>query len=310
MALSTYRAQMTIRGRSPVGSILGNGHADGDCGTLPFSESLFPLVRHPLIKAAGPMAASWLLAQRLYGYLDWTFALETDVVLPVARRMAAADFYQLQAGADLATDARRIILDEEFHAAEAIDAKHAVVKATGILPATPYIPPSFMTRLETVERRTESHEQQWVRFVFTLVSETLITGLLTDLPRDDTVLPVVRETVRRHAIDEAGHHRVFAKVMAIAWDRWSQEQRERYAPWFAEFLKAFLAPDENSTAHWLKHLGLAREDIRAVIEDVFAPSAQAQRIREASEPSLRAMRRAGLFDHQSFVDALGADGLI
>jgi len=308
MPSGQYRTQMTIWGRSPGDAEVAREFVDGGNGTLPFSENLFPLVRHPLVREAGSEAGKWLLAQRCYAYLDWTFALETDVVLPVAGRLAD-DIYDLAAGPALSEDAFKIILDEGFHSIEAMHAKLAVAAATGIAPLAGFIQPSFLARLRASEDATDREQRLMARFVFALVSETLITGFLTDLPEDHTVLPVVRATVRRHAIDEASHHRVFAKVMAIAWDRWSLRQRDLYAPWFAEFLDAFLAPDRRASAFWLHRLGLAEAAIHGLLEDVFAPSVQAPLIRRGAEPSLRAMRRAGLFDHPAFVDALGAKGL-
>ena len=308
MALVEYRAQMS-KWRAPSGGVGSTVRDDEPAkGMLPFSRELLPLVNHPLLRGTGDEGRYWLLAQRLYSYMDWTFALETNVVLPVAGRLVE-DTYSLNAGPELREDALKIIVDEGHHALEALTTKNLVIAATGIAPLQAYTPPSFVARLAKVEGESPASERAIVRLVFAMVSETLITSLLTKLPKDEAVLPVVRAAVRQHAVDEARHHSVFAQVMEVAWARWTVDQKDRYGPWFAEFLDAFLSPNVTAADCWLRHIGLA-DDLRAsILEDVYAPSRLSSSTREASEPSLRAMRRAGLFENQRFVDALGKKGM-
>jgi hypothetical protein len=308
MARVEYRAQMSKWAASVPAAAPPQREDKAAPGMLPFSRELLPLVDHPLLRQVGHQGSLWLLAQRLYSYMDWTFALETNVVLPVAGKLLQHG-YGLDGGPELREDALKIIVDEGHHALEAMSTKNAVVAATGVVPVQAYTPPSFVARLARVEGESPASERAVVRLVFAMVSETLITSLLTKLPKDETVLPVVRAAIRQHAHDEARHHSVFAKVMEVAWSRWSVAEQDRYAPLFADFLEAFLLPNVAAADSWLRCLGIA-DDVRgAVLEDVYAPSRLRSSIREASEPSLRAMRRAGIFDNRRFVDVIGAKGM-
>jgi hypothetical protein len=286
----------------------GRASSEAEQAGLPFSLALFPVATHPLVTRLGPSVTYRLLAQRLYAYMDWTIVLETDAILPVVKAIVE-DGYDLGGGLELQRDALKIVYDEGKHAWEAMSTKHEVIAMTGIF-AEPSATPGYLHCLRRAREEAQPGDQTMIDLLFAIVSETLITKMLTQLPRDETVLPLVRSTVLDHARDEARHHLVFAQIIQIAWARWAPDQRARYAPLLAEFVAAFLQPDLGSIRRWLVASSLPEVEARAVIEDVYSPSAVHQDMRDASLSGLYALRQAGLYDCQAFVDALGIRGLV
>lgn len=312
MTLSPYATRMgSWENRASVRGVLSPREIEFDAqsGRSPFSLKLLAVANHRLVIERGYDAQRYVLAQKLYDYLDMTVTLEKDYVVPVANALAD-DRFRITGGADLAEDALEIAVDEEFHALDALRARAAVVREVGIPPQRARRLPPFADRLRTLSKNAATEDRPFLPFVFTCVSETLITAVLSKLPEDETVLPIVRKKVCRHALDEAWHHRVFAEVILRAWDSWSADRQARYAPWFAEFIEAFLAPDVQAADEWLEALGLTPAERETVINEAWpADLLQAQMV-EACAPSLRTLRNAGLFECAAFEEALERKGLI
>lgn len=306
--LAAYRTPMAqwsqrafVRGREDAPLALG-------LGRLPFSPALFPLAVHPLVKELGDGASDYLLAQRLYAYLDWTVELETRVVAPVSYGLAEHQ-YGLPNDPSLIEDALKIACDEAYHALDALETRRKVVESCGVQPVSQRIVPTFLAALEKAKSDSPPDRRGLVPLIFAIVSETLITATLTRLPNDPDVDPLVRRVVLHHALDEAQHHAVYSRILEMLWDRWSEDQRSLHAPLLARFIEAFLAPDVGAARSWLLQLGVTEKVAAGIVEDVYAPSEVLRDMRLAAAPSLESMRRAGLFENAVFVDALGERGL-
>jgi hypothetical protein len=277
-------------------------------GLLPFSVDLYPVAGHKAVAERGPDVGRFLLTQRLNQYLDFTTRLENGIVTKVATDVFDGRF-ELGGGPALALDAQRIGVDEQWHALEAARTKQEVAVAVGIPPALCLIDPPFLRvlRMRMAEARPE--DRLTVRLVFAIVSETLITGTLTLLPADSTVLPIVRSVVRRHARDEALHHAVFAQVAALLWSSWPNSRKDLFAHLFAEFMEAFLRPDLEAFVTGLLAAGFDRAEARAIIDDLYPSKTVRELTIKSARPSLLALEEAGIAEHPAFIDALDVLGL-
>src|SRR4029079_18312949 len=176
---------------------------------------LMPVVGHPLVVDRGPGVVERLLVGRLYQYLHFTTELEELAVVPVVSKIARG-----RAGIALSpamcADAFNIATDETWHAQFSYD----LMRQVQWLTAVPWRPPElplFVDRLDEVRQRLDPEIRGVEALLFAIVSETLISSILSDLPRDRRLPTAVREVVADHAEDEGRHHAYFRGVLRVLW---------------------------------------------------------------------------------------------
>src|SRR5207237_41606 len=102
-------------------------------GKVYFPPDLVPIIGHQLVRGQGQDVAQRLIVQHLYAYLDFTAALEHDVVNRVTQRIA-----QQRAGFELpqamVMDAYKIYCDEAYHALFSADIREQIHAATTVAP--------------------------------------------------------------------------------------------------------------------------------------------------------------------------------
>lgn len=103
--------------------------------------------------------------------------------------------------------------------------------------------------------------------LFAIVSETLISGMLSQIPRDDRLPLSVRNIVRDHAEDEGRHHVYFRTLLTHLWPALGRAERQAVGPLIPAVVYAFLEPDYAQTAHHLRGIGLTGEQIDQVITE-------------------------------------------
>jgi hypothetical protein len=141
------------------------------------------------------------------------------------------------------------------------------------------------------------------------VSETLVTKILRDIPRDPRVAPLVREVIGDHARDEGTHSVYFHWLFPKAWERLPKSQQELLGQLLPRFLEAFLAPDISGEARVLQALGLDDDERQRVLAETYDPSSVRQAVRAAAQPTLRLFEGAGVFDQPSVAEAFLNRGL-
>ena len=107
---------------------------------------------------------------------------------------------------------------------------------------------------------------------FTIVSETLISAILADIPADQRVVVAVRELVADHAQDEGRHHAYFSRLLEFTWPRLNKRQRAAIGPLLPEMILAFLEPDFVAIAGNLRACGLTAEQIDEVMTESYPPA--------------------------------------
>jgi hypothetical protein len=278
-------------------------------GKLFFPTELVPGIAHPALQAAAePGLVDRILMHRLHAYLTFTSDLEQLVVNPVTQQISRG-----RLGFNLPTrmlrDANKICTDEAWHALFSDDLADQIVLATGeppiILPT-----PRFLLDLDRLSADEDSEINGLTAVFFTVVSETLISGILCGIPHDRRVISAVRETVADHAEDEGRHHAFFTQFFEYAWHQLGNRQRARIGVLLPEFIVAFLGPDVGTLSALFRLAPLDRDTIRGVIEESHPTSQVQAAIRRAASSTLRMFERNGVFEDSRTRDRFAAHGLV
>jgi hypothetical protein len=270
---------------------------------LPWSPDLVPLSEHPAVRAHWDVVGSPLLRLCHDRFHRFTFALELKEVTPVSDRIAVGDM-PIYLPLALRRDALRIGMDEGFHAMCASQLLAEGVQAWG--PAQALVPkPRFLRILAAELARLPGERLRALgELTFVVVSETLITGALAGLPKDERVYSAVRSVLAEHHREEAYHHAVYSNVMGVMWSQLDPADRAVIGPLFARFIRAFLDPDVEAEASWLTALGYAPALAQDIVKEcewrVAALRAQ------SAMPTIRHLRSHGVLDTPAAADALQA----
>lgn len=277
-------------------------------GKVPFPPGLVPLLYHPLVREQSESVISAILLRRLHVYLDFTADLEQLVVTPttqlISRRRSGFDLPE-----EMLSDSYKICTDEVWHAQFSDDLQRQLVAATGLRPKT-LGDPYFMARLSEIKAELDTSLRPLADVFFTTVSETLISGILGAVPRDQAVFTAVRETVADHAEDEGRHHAYFTRFFEYAWPQLTASQRETMGALLPEFAVAFLKPDLAAMVGILEPAELDPDAALAVIEETYPDDRVHADMRAAAGAMLRLFERNGVFASARAADAFGRCGLL
>ncbi|MFJ4871330.1 diiron oxygenase [Streptomyces sp. NPDC088757] len=296
----TWERVATVR-NSPMRAL----DADGE---LFFSPELVPALAHPLLRRAEPHVRETVLVHRLYEYLRFTIDLEQSAVIPVtghiSRGMSGLDLPEA-----MRADAFKIVTDEAWHAQFTYEILRQVRDRTGIAPALPDAP-TFTTELARVHDSLPHEIRGLDELLFAIVSETLISSVLEDLPRDERLPGGVREMVADHAVDEAKHHTYFSTLLRHLWPAMTRKERELAGPYVPRLIFAFLEPDYTSAALGLRASGLTTEEVEEVMTDVYARDRIVADVRRGAAPTLQYFLEAGALEHGATLEAFRESGLV
>lgn len=277
-------------------------------GKLFFPSDLVPIAQHPTLVALGPAVVRDALVQHLYTYLEFTTKLEHDVVNVVAHRIAhkhvGAEF-----PADMVFDAYKLYCDEAYHALFSVDFKRQVAAATGIMPDAESTP-AFLYQLRMIQDSVAPAMRDLVEVFFTIVSETLISATLSDIPRDQRVVTAVRDLVADHAEDEGRHHAYFSSVLQVLWPQLTAKQQETIGPLLPQFILGFLEPDLAAAQRRLAKYQLSPNDIDQVLHEAYPPAEVLMDIRKAASATLRLLDRTEVLKEPRTAEAFHKSGLI
>jgi hypothetical protein len=258
---------------------------------LYFPPELVPAASHPLVVCRGPMATTSVLVGALYTYLDFTVELEQYSVNPVcaaiSRNRAGFILPDL-----MRQDAFKIYTDEAWHAQFSDDLAMQVAGATGVVP--PDRPPALRKRLLRLGEST-SLPPQIMALVFAIVSETLISSFLADIPRDERIVTAIREVVKDHAIDEGVHHLYFASLLEHIWPQLTSEHKFDVSILLPKLIRAFVDPDLARVAAMLHDAGLSETEVGEVICDCYQRDG-ATKPATSAHATLRYFANVGIFD--------------
>jgi hypothetical protein len=292
------RASVRVKPRRVLG--------DAPATTLYFPPESVPFLGHPLIRARGQEVASEILMQRLHVYLDFTAELEQRAVNPICAAISRRrSGFALPPG--MLEDAYKICTDEAWHAQFSDDMQRQIVARTSVAPVLPQTP-AFMRRLAAANAAPETDGLG--PLFFTIVSETLISAILTEIPRDARIDAGVRDLVADHAADEGVHHAYFAKLLEHVWPQLDARRRHAIGRLLPEFIRAFLDPDYDALAAIVRSIGLPADEVGEVLSDCFDEEALLDDQRGHARLTLRHFARVGVLDDPMIAEAFEAAGLL
>jgi len=279
----------------------------GEQGQLFFKPELVAPAQHPLIVQRGQGLVEELLIRHLHTYLNFTESLEHEVVNDVAYAIGRGRM-DLGLPEDLKLQAFKLYVDEANHTLFSADLQQQVVEATGVTP-TLVGTPRFLKQLRRIINSVSREDAWLVKVFFTIVSETLISGTLTKVPRDPRVVPAVRAVLKDHADDEAIHHAYFAGLLQWLWPRLTEQQRRIVGPLLPEFILGFLEPDYDAVRKNLLAAGIPRREAGAVIEDCYPREEVLKGVRQASAVTVTHFYNTGVFEDDSIGEAFERKGI-
>ncbi len=279
-----------------------------EAADLYFPPELYPVVGHPLVAARGPAAVRTLLLNRLYDYLDFTTELENLAVIPVASKIARGTS-GLLLPRQMQADAFKIVTDEAWHAQFSFDFTQELEQVTGV-PHAAGGAPVFVQRLDEIAAQLPRQVAGLEALLFAIVSETLISGLLSHLPRDERLPSPVRDLVRDHAEDEGRHHVYFRSVLRHLWPALTLRERHAVGPQIPAIIQAFLTPDHAQVATRLAAVGLSNEEILQVITESWPEHELMGEIAQSAAPAVRYFTEVGALDDSRTRDAFLEAGLL
>ena len=274
---------------------------------LYFPPELVPVAQHAIVQDLGPDTVERVLIQQLHTYLEFTSELEQGAVNPVtaliSRRRSGFDLPET-----MIEDAYKIYTDEAWHAQFSDDLGRQVAVKTGVGPSV-FEEPNFFRKLNGFKQDLTSDEQRLVMIFFTIVSETLISAILSGIPNDARVVSAVREVVADHAQDEGRHHAYFSRLLEYTWPRLNKAQRALIGPLLPEMILAFLEPDFVAVAGNLRACGLTAEQIDQVMTESYPPAMISAGIRSDSRATIKHFERVGILEDPRTAEALEASNL-
>lgn len=294
-----------VRGGMPTRKS-GSGLLTG-AGNYAFPPSLVPYAER-LAERFGPVALDAALTQCLFGYLRFTEELELRSINQVGQQIALGQT-AVPISRDLRSRAFLLVRDEAHHAAVSDQIAVQIESLTGFSPGV-FSEPQFLRRLNELRGRVSADVGSQLETAFATISETLISGSLALIPRDPSVLPLVREYAGAHAVDEGRHQTYFAEFFAAWWPQLPVVVRAGLGPLLPELCLAFLEPDRNLHQQVLEHTGLSRREARDWLEDAWPASSSGASARRPLQATLSLFSRSGVFEDAATAAAFAERGLL
>jgi hypothetical protein len=278
-------------------------------GHVLYATDLAPIVHHPLIVARGAIARKKVLTLYLLASTRFTDWIEDRVVIPVSLDIANLNL-GLEFSTGLRMDARRCVFDEAFHSFFTSKIEEEARAATGVEFET-QVTPQFFRKIEQAIKRAPKEFRHLIPLGFAICSETLITGTLATLHRDENVVLGVRTMFLDHAQDESRHSALFAAVLETLLPQLTEKQTQFLLPLFPDFIRWFTEPDLNYFRAGLKTLGLdlTSYEIEQILYESYPQEVIDQIVVEAARPSVKILEVKGIFRDPKIRDAFAKRGL-
>jgi len=276
-------------------------------GKIFFPPELFPVVSHPFIQKRGKFFTDKLLLYRLYSYLDFTECLENEIVNPITYKIAN-NRLNIKLPKKMRIDAYKICVDEAYHALFSVDIKTQIEEVTGV-GCLAFETPEFLQRFNYIEQTVDSDLREIVKVFFTIVSETLITGILTDVPRNKNVVNTVREVILDHARDESRHHSYFANLLEIVWLQLKPESKLAIGCLLPQIIFAYLEPDIAAIKSPLRAMGLEEQEIDIILAESYPKAKLSLSIKKSASATLKHFHKNGVLEIPHVAEAFEKSGL-
>lgn len=277
-------------------------------GALLFPDDLVPVLGHEYFHREGERFRQRIRLAHLERYLKFTLALETDAVNPVILDIARSRD-GLHLPSEMRQDAFRMYVDEAYHA----NFTYALLRRLEIekgISADFTERPHFLQRIAIIAETVPAGMRYQLMTMFVSISELLITGTLTALPRYEEVAAPIKESIHDHAADEARHHAFFSAYFPIYWHSLSGEEQQILGPLVPDLIDCFLQPDVASLKAEFDRYGIPAETASTILAETFNAEKTAADKKKMARPVLKLMERIGICGSPSITDRLGTLGLV
>jgi hypothetical protein len=282
-------------------------HADGSRDLTYFSPDLVPVSRHPLVVER--QLSRQVQIQHLYSYLWFTTVLEQQYVNPIMIRIATGNI-GLSIPKSMLVDAHRIYCDEGYHALCAVDLAQQAEECSGVASRVDASLPKPFRDLNRLVERTPDALRRSVELAFVIISETLVSSILTRSHLDPRVEPAIRQVILEHAQDEAVHQAYFADLTRLIWPLMDPSLRLHIGQLIPELILTFLRPDLGHIADALIGMGLLPQEAERVVSDCYPRAEILGAARFASTYTIGLFRSLGALDDTVIQRSFLASGLL
>lgn len=284
------------------------GDPESEEGIYFFSPDIVPMLEHPLIKEQGENLKKKLLIYQLHIHLTFTETLEHAIVNRVAYHIGTKKF-DFDLPMEMIKDAWKLYVDEAYHFKFSTDLATQIEAATKI--ERPKLdPPRFLRKLNAIIHNSPLETRELLLTFFSIVSETLITSSLSEIPKDKRVVKTVREVYRDHAEDEARHHQYFSSLLHFVWNKMKPYQQKMVGSYLPEFLFGFVEPDYESLKTILRYAGFNPKQISDILEMCYPREKVIEDTRNAARLTLQHFLEAGVFEEKYTREKFLESGLI
>lgn len=276
-----------------------------DEGRVFFPTAMVPVLQHHMVKKCGPAVSRQLQIMSLHSYLEFTAELEQCVVNPITSQLSRGRF-GIPVPLAMVEDAYKIYVDEAWHSCFSDDLQRQIECATAIDRVRAPCP-LFMDRLAYLEEQLSVRDRRLARAFFAIVSETLISSFLSDIPGDHSVVEPVRALIADHAIDEGRHHVYFSHLLRCLWPELGARQQLMVGEMLPEFIRAFLDPDLRAVTMMLLQTPLTENEVQQVLADVYGEEPTHEL---SARHTVRHLREVGALDNERTVERFQEAGLL
>ena len=258
-----------------------------------YPQGLATLFAHPNVARSPEHVRRELLVLHLYNFLEFTVKLELGPVNEVNKMLCDEEFLPWLPS-QMRDDAFKIYIDEGAHAEMCHRLMTAVQETTKVERLR--LKPAFLRAIDDLVDSEEPEYRPLIKLFFVIVSETLITGSLVRLPRDESVQRAVRELANDHATDEGRHHAYFRKVFEYVWPRLPRETKRRIGILLPDMILAFLQPDKSALARMLESFPDEFPEPVQLVEEVLNYKSTRNGILTSASPTLKMFGENHVFD--------------
>ena len=261
-----------------------------------FSPTLTPFFDSPEVLERVPEHLHQeLMVHQLYAYLNFTVRLELGPVNSIAELLSHRAFLpHLSWGRR--SDAITIVADESKHARWSNKVMLRVEEHTGVRRIE--TEPEFLRQLRAITDPETPEMVDLITLFFVIVSETLITGSLNRLPKDESVQQAVRILADDHAKDEGSHHTYFKSMFEEVWPVMPRQLQTKIGVLLPSMLRAFLAPDRTYLTSVLRKYPALIDQPERVIDDLIASDTTTAGMLDSAKKSMLMFRKTGVFENQ------------
>lgn len=268
-----------------------------------FSPQYSTLFLDGSVLAAPKAIRERLLVSQLYVYLRFTVWLELGPVNEVSNLLRQPDFLPWLPK-KMKQDAHKVYTDEAYHATFSADLVSEVAEYTGIPSLN--VHPAF---LKSLDRLLTSEEQEFhalIKLFFVIISETLITGTLAGVPKDDQVQEKIRFFVDLHRVDEGRHHRYFKELFGLVWPRLPVHMKRKIGTLLPEMILAFLQPDGDALRTILADYPEIFPQPQSIVNGLLHRPDVMEGIHNSARHTLNMLSEASVFSDVAVVTAFKA----